>query len=492
MTDCFSELASSWSTSLEAAAQALSVRPDDVRGVVAPTFWTRGASAEIDPSDIARLVANRPDALVPVCRSWMDAASPSIGEVTTVSNTDDVLALTGRALWAAKQGWWEEAEGDLGQAVARSAFDGDIWFCAGIVRVLAGDISNASDGFLKAARYLGKDRPASSAFALISAATALELAGEATSAVSTVESAVESAPYPEVRLALARLKHDGRDLSGALCDQPSLVFDAVALDLTLVDEQIDAALEKFRLVVEAADDKKNVLAQYAVRLPVAQRKWTELGGAGPDDPEPVLPAEPRPPSHLTVAGPASDVVADVIAARERLDTEKERYGSAVELFERMSERYVIAQHAHNNWERRRELVKEFPRFLDAPPAATADNLLQVVARRPSVGAVVPAVRPGQTAVQSEYRAAPAYARPYSGTPVVTARETNGMAIAAMVLGIVGSSVLALVFGYVARRQIDRSGGTQTGRGFATAGIVLGWIEVVALVIILIAATAASH
>jgi hypothetical protein len=39
------------------------------------------------------------------------------------------------------------------------------------------------------------------------------------------------------------------------------------------------------------------------------------------------------------------------------------------------------------------------------------------------------------------------------------------------------SILALVFGYVAKKQIDRSGSRQTGRGMAVAGIVLGWVGV---------------
>ena len=51
----------------------------------------------------------------------------------------------------------------------------------------------------------------------------------------------------------------------------------------------------------------------------------------------------------------------------------------------------------------------------------------------------------------------------------------------MVLGILWiwwiGSILALVFGYVAKGQIDRSAGRQSGRGMAIAGIVLGWIGV---------------
>jgi hypothetical protein len=61
-----------------------------------------------------------------------------------------------------------------------------------------------------------------------------------------------------------------------------------------------------------------------------------------------------------------------------------------------------------------------------------------------------------------------------------APSTNGFAVASLVLGIVGfgccvGSILALVFGYMARNQIDQSAGRQTGRGLATAGIVLGWV-----------------
>jgi len=60
-------------------------------------------------------------------------------------------------------------------------------------------------------------------------------------------------------------------------------------------------------------------------------------------------------------------------------------------------------------------------------------------------------------------------------------KTNGLAIAAMILGILClygvGSILALVFGYQARTQIDSSGGMQTGRGMATAGIVLGWVGI---------------
>jgi hypothetical protein len=83
-------------------------------------------------------------------------------------------------------------------------------------------------------------------------------------------------------------------------------------------------------------------------------------------------------------------------------------------------------------------------------------------------------------------------RPGMGQPAV---KTNGLAIASLVLGLIWiyglGSILALVFGYSAKGQIDRSGGRQTGRGMAVAGIVLGWIGVGLIVLVFIAAAAGS-
>jgi hypothetical protein len=62
-------------------------------------------------------------------------------------------------------------------------------------------------------------------------------------------------------------------------------------------------------------------------------------------------------------------------------------------------------------------------------------------------------------------------------------KTNGFAIASLVLGIIPctgiTSILAIVFGFIARNQIQQSGGTQQGSGMALAGIILGffWIGI---------------
>jgi hypothetical protein len=78
---------------------------------------------------------------------------------------------------------------------------------------------------------------------------------------------------------------------------------------------------------------------------------------------------------------------------------------------------------------------------------------------------------------------------------VVQSRTNGLAIASPVLGIMWlwwlGSVLALVFGYVGKNQIDRSGGQESGRGMAVAGIVLGWIGVGILILILVTAVAVT-
>jgi hypothetical protein len=84
------------------------------------------------------------------------------------------------------------------------------------------------------------------------------------------------------------------------------------------------------------------------------------------------------------------------------------------------------------------------------------------------------------------RVAPASALPYQ-TPITSGRNTNGMAIASLVLGIVGLStmfcygvgvipgILAIIFGVLARKQISERDGQ--GRGMAKAGIICGSVAV---------------
>ena len=67
--------------------------------------------------------------------------------------------------------------------------------------------------------------------------------------------------------------------------------------------------------------------------------------------------------------------------------------------------------------------------------------------------------------------------PTAGSPQAQPKGgTNGWAIASLVTGIVGCFPLALIFGYVALSQIKKDPSIG-GRGFAVAGVVLGWIPV---------------
>lgn len=76
--------------------------------------------------------------------------------------------------------------------------------------------------------------------------------------------------------------------------------------------------------------------------------------------------------------------------------------------------------------------------------------------------------------------APAYH--YAAAPPAA---TNGFAIASLVLGLIGGSVLGVVFGHVAQSQIRRTG--QAGSGLAVAGLILNyiWIGVFAIVLVLV-------
>jgi hypothetical protein len=72
-----------------------------------------------------------------------------------------------------------------------------------------------------------------------------------------------------------------------------------------------------------------------------------------------------------------------------------------------------------------------------------------------------------------------YPPPYQ--PYPPQRTTNGFAVASMVLGILWlywiGSILAVIFGHIARHQVRESKGWQKGGGMAMAGLVLGWIGI---------------
>src|SRR5262245_43562931 len=103
---------------------------------------------------------------------------------------------------------------------------------------------------------------------------------------------------------------------------------------------------------------------------------------------------------------------------------------------------------------------------------------------------------GSPAAQVSAAALPGYEAPNAplySAPVrdeTVPKVTNGLAVAALVLGILWlywiGSILAVIFGHVAKGQIERAGGAQTGRGMAIAGLVLGWVGVGVMLLGLVA------
>lgn len=77
-------------------------------------------------------------------------------------------------------------------------------------------------------------------------------------------------------------------------------------------------------------------------------------------------------------------------------------------------------------------------------------------------------------------------------------KTHGLAIASLVLGILGLltffvgigflfALLAIIFGAISKGKIRNSGGFYTGKGMATAGLVLGIIPMALLLIVFVIA-----
>lgn len=107
----------------------------------------------------------------------------------------------------------------------------------------------------------------------------------------------------------------------------------------------------------------------------------------------------------------------------------------------------------------------------------------------------------------QQQAPPSYTPPFApdpyGYPVqygaagVPAQRNNGLALASMICGIAGlvlmwvcgigfaPAVAALIMGFVARGQINQSGGMEGGSGMALTGIITGGIAVLLSLLFLV-------
>lgn len=72
----------------------------------------------------------------------------------------------------------------------------------------------------------------------------------------------------------------------------------------------------------------------------------------------------------------------------------------------------------------------------------------------------------------------------SNAPV--SAKTNGLAIASLILGIVGVSIVAIILGHISLSQINKTG--EQGRGMALAGTILGYVGLAITIIWIIVAT----
>jgi len=79
------------------------------------------------------------------------------------------------------------------------------------------------------------------------------------------------------------------------------------------------------------------------------------------------------------------------------------------------------------------------------------------------------------------------------TPLAPMRQTEGLAIASLVTGLVGVPIAPIICGHMARTRIRDSNGMKDGDGLAIAGLVLGYayVAIVVIVIIVIVAVGVS-
>jgi hypothetical protein len=79
----------------------------------------------------------------------------------------------------------------------------------------------------------------------------------------------------------------------------------------------------------------------------------------------------------------------------------------------------------------------------------------------------------------------------------SAPRTNGMAIASLVLAIVGPlfcgipNIASVVFGHIGLHQIGQSNGVEQGRGLAIGGLVISYLLIVGFIALVVIGAASE-
>jgi hypothetical protein len=71
----------------------------------------------------------------------------------------------------------------------------------------------------------------------------------------------------------------------------------------------------------------------------------------------------------------------------------------------------------------------------------------------------------------------------SGPPVVPPR-TSGFAISSLVTAIFGLAIVPVILGHIALSKIKKAAGSLQGRGLAIAGLVLGYLQIAAFILLI--------
>lgn len=125
------------------------------------------------------------------------------------------------------------------------------------------------------------------------------------------------------------------------------------------------------------------------------------------------------------------------------------------------------------------------------PAAAPGSYPPPPGYPPSAGEGVPPYPPPPYGTSPAYGSPPGYGTQppygtpptYGGYPSPAGQSTDGVSVTALVTGLLQLNVVALVLGIVGLNRVRRTG--NQGRGMAIAGIVLGGLQTLAIIVVVV-------